>query len=240
MMQFSNIKNRNKIIIAIDTKDINHALKLVKEIPDAGAFKLGLEFFCSNGIEGVEKIADTGARIFLDLKFHDIPNTVKEALRSTLYIDPFMMTLHISGGKNMLSSSVKMVKETYDEKSSKRPLIVGVSVLTSIIEEDLKTMGITGKVEQHVKRLADLAFESGMDGIVCSAKELKYLKSSFNDRFLFVTPGIRTNWNKKHDQKRIMTPSQAIRLGADFLVIGRPITEASDPLEAFNKICSEI
>ena len=229
-----------KIIVAIDTIDINRALFISNAISGVGALKLGLEFFCANGPEGVNKIIQTGAKIFLDLKFHDIPNTVSGAINASLKLCPYMMTVHLSGGYNMLKSSVDMVSNFSADNNMKKPLILGVSVLTSIDQSDFSSLGLVGSVESQVKRLADLALMAGLDGLVCSAKELKIMREHVGKDLLLITPGIRLLGDNVNDQKRIVTPSKAIKDGADFLVIGRPITEAEDPDIALNKICSEI
>ena len=232
--------SKKKIIVALDTIDISQALALTKLIPDVGAFKLGLEYFCANGPEGINKISETGIKIFLDLKFHDIPNTVAGAIKASLNMEPYMMTVHLSGGYNMLHRTMEEVKEYCVKNSLKIPLILGVSVLTSIDENDFTSLGLIGKVEDQVIRLAKLAKDADLDGMVCSAKELKIVKKKMGQNLILVTPGIRPAGGIMNDQKRITTPSQAISDGADFLVIGRPITEAIDPVQALNNISLEI
>ena len=234
------MNSKKKIIVAIDTIDTNEALKITKLIPDVGAFKLGLEYFCANGPKGISKISETGVKIFLDLKFHDIPNTVAGAIRASLNLEPYMMTVHLSGGYNMLDRTMEEVKEYCSKKSLKKPLILGVSVLTSIDNNDFSSLGIKGKVEDQVVRLAKLAENSGLDGLVCSAKELKIVKRQVGKSLILVTPGIRPAGGEVNDQKRILTPAQAIKDGANFLVIGRPITSVDDPQEALNNISLEI
>ncbi|MDG2267993.1 MAG: orotidine-5'-phosphate decarboxylase [Alphaproteobacteria bacterium] len=232
--------SKKKIIVALDTIDISQALALTKLIPDVGAFKLGLEYFCANGPEGINKISETGIKIFLDLKFHDIPNTVAGAIKASLNMEPYMMTVHLSGGYNMLHRTMEEVKEYCAKNSLKIPLILGVSVLTSIDDNDFTSLGLIGKVEDQVIRLAKLAKDADLDGMVCSAKELKIVKKKMGQNLILVTPGIRPAGGIMNDQKRITTPSQAISDGADFLVIGRPITEAIDPVRALNNISLEI
>ena len=234
------MNSKKKIIVAIDTIDTNEALKITKLIPDVGAFKLGLEYFCANGPKGISKISETGVKIFLDLKFHDILNTVAGAIRASLNLEPYMMTVHLSGGYNMLDRTMEEVKEYCSKKSLKRPLILGVSVLTSIDNNDFSSLGIKGKVEDQVVRLAKLAEYAGLDGLVCSAKELKIVKREVGKNLILVTPGIRPTGGAINDQKRIVTPAQAIKDGANFLVIGRPITSVDDPQEALNNISLEI
>ena len=232
--------SKKKIIVALDTIDISQALALTKLIPDVGAFKLGLEYFCANGPEGINKISETGIKIFLDLKFHDIPNTVAGAIKASLNMEPYMMTVHLSGGYNMLHRTMEEVKEYCAKNSLKIPLILGVSVLTSIDDNDFTSLGLIGKVEDQVIRLAKLAKDADLDGMVCSAKELKIVKKKMGQNLILVTPGIRPAGGIMNDQKRITTPSQAVSDGADFLVIGRPITEAIDPVRALNNISLEI
>ena len=228
--------SKKKIIVALDTIDTNEALELIKLIPNVGAFKLGLEYFCANGPKGIRKISETGIKIFLDLKFHDIPNTVAGAIKASLDLEPFMMTVHLSGGYNMLHRTMEEVKEYCSKKSLKKPLILGVSVLTSIDNNDFSSLGIIGNVEDQVIRLAKLAERASLDGLVCSAKELKVVKKETGKNLILVTPGIRPAGGEVNDQKRIMTPSQAINDGADFLVIGRPITGVNDPKKALHNI----
>ena len=232
--------SKNKIIVALDTIDTNEALELIKLIPNVGAFKLGLEYFCANGPKGIRKISETGIKIFLDLKFHDIPNTVAGAIKASLDLEPFMMTVHLSGGYNMLHRTMEEVKEYCSKKSLKKPLILGVSVLTSIDNNDFSSLGIIGKVEDQVIRLAKLAERASLDGLVCSPKELKVVKKETEKNLILVTPGIRPAGGDVNDQKRIMTPSQAINDGADFLVIGRPITGVNDPKKALHNISLEM
>ncbi len=231
---------KNKIIVAIDTIDANQALKLTETIPGVGAIKLGLEYFCFNGPEGVKLISETGAKIFLDLKFHDIPNTVAGAIKAILHLHPYMITVHLSGGYEMLIKANEIVTEYCIKNSMKKPIILGVSVLTSLDEKDFISLGIKGNVQEQVIRLAKLAKTSGLDGLVSSAKELKIIREEIGQDLLLVTPGIRPIGGQINDQKRIVTPSQAINDGANFLVIGRPITAAKDPKEALNQISKDI
>ena len=231
---------KNKIIVAIDTIDSVQALKLVKTIPGAGAIKLGLEYFCFNGPEGIKLISKTGAKIFLDLKFHDIPNTVAGAIKAILHLQPYMITVHLSGGYDMLIRANEAVTEYCIKNSVKKPIILGVSVLTSLDEKDFISLGIKGKVQEQVIRLAKLAQNTGLDGLVSSARELKIIRKEIGQNLLLVTPGIRPTGGQINDQKRIVTPSQAINDGANFLVIGRPITAAKDPKEALNYIAKEV
>ena len=231
---------QKKIIVALDTTDVDKALNLTKLIPDVGAFKLGLEYFCANGPSGIKVIAQTGVNIFLDLKFHDIPNTVIGAIQASLNMQPYMMTVHLSGGFNMLKKSMDSIKSSYVKSSLKRPLILGVSVLTSIDNTDFDSLGLSGKVEDQVLRLGQLAISAGLDGLVCSAKELKILRREFGSNLVLVTPGIRLKDGEINDQKRIVTPNQALTDGANYLVIGRPITASKDPKQALTNIIKEM
>ena len=232
--------SQKKIIVALDTTDVDKALNLTKLIPDVGAFKLGLEFFCANGPSGIKVIAQTGVNIFLDLKFHDIPNTVIGAIQASLNMQPYIMTVHLSGGFNMLKKSMDSIKSSYVKSSLKRPLILGVSVLTSIDNTDFDSLGLSGKVEDQVLRLGQLAISAGLDGLVCSAKELKILRRELGSNFILVTPGIRLKDGEINDQKRIVTPYQALTDGANYLVIGRPITASKDPKLALNNFIKEM
>ena len=232
--------SQKKIIVALDTTDVDKALNLTKLIPDVGAFKLGLEFFCANGPSGIKVIAQTGVNIFLDLKFHDIPNTVIGAIQASLSMQPYIMTVHLSGGFNMLKKSMDSIKSSYVKSSLKRPLILGVSVLTSIDNTDFDSLGLSGKVEDQVLRLGQLAISAGLDGLVCSAKELKILRRELGSNFILVTPGIRLKDGEINDQKRIVTPYQALTDGANYLVIGRPITASKDPKQALSNIIKEM
>jgi orotidine-5'-phosphate decarboxylase len=231
---------KNKIIVAIDTIEESKALELTKIIPDVGAFKLGLEYFCSNGPQGIKLISDTGVKIFLDLKFHDIPNTVAGAIKAVLDLQPYMLTVHLSGGYDMLNKANEIVIEYCQKYSLKKPLILGVSVLTSIDNNDFESLGIKGKVEDQVIRLAQLAKNCGLDGLVSSAKELQIIRKEIGQGLLLVTPGIRPVGGPLNDQKRIVTPSKAINDGANFLVIGRPITASKDPRKSLEDISKEI
>ena len=231
---------KEKIIVAIDTIDTGEALRLVKTIPDAGALKLGLEYFCFNGPEGIKLISQTGAKIFLDLKFHDIPNTVAGAIKAILHLQPYMLTIHLSGGYDMLMKANDIVSEYCLKNAIKRPKILGVSVLTSLDDNDFSSLGIKGRVEDQVIRLAKLAEAADLDGLVSSARELKIIRKALGSKLILVTPGIRLMDGQVNDQKRIVTPSQAINDGANFLVIGRPITASKDPGASLEHIAKVI
>lgn len=230
----------DKIFCAIDTPDILAAEALVKQLsPVLPNFKLGLEFFTAQGLTGVEKIrsvAGKDARIFLDLKLHDIPNTVAGALRAAMKCRPDFITVHTSGGKDMLRAAVLAAQEEEKKTGVRAPKILGVTVMTHLDDRDLETVGQKGPVEEQVLRLAKLAVEAGLAGIVCSPHEIAKMRQELGKDFLLVVPGIRPVNAATGDQKRIMTPQDAVKLGADYLVIGRPITEASDPALAARDI----
>lgn len=226
----------NRIFCAIDTGDFSRAEDLVRQLSETGIhFKLGLEFFSAHGISGVEKIrAIVGdqTEIFLDLKFHDIPNTVAGAVRSVLSAKPQFLTVHASGGKDMIKAAV----DAADGKTK----ILAVTVLTSFDENALKDVGQSTPVSGQVLRLAGLAKEAGADGAVCSPHEIEMLKKELGHDFLLVVPGIRPAGSETDDQKRTLTPEEAFKRGADYLVIGRPITAAAEPLKAVRVLFSEV
>lgn len=225
-------KTPNPVICAIDTTDIARASALAEAVkPSVGAIKLGLEFFTHNGAAGVKKVIENGAPLFLDLKFHDIPNTVAGAIRATAGINCFMMTIHAGGGATMMRAA-RDAAEDIAAKNGKRPLIIGVTILTSMDERDMHEVGVSGNVADQVKKLADLAQASGLDGVVCSPFEIAMLKAQCGKDFKLIVPGIRPAGSDNGDQKRVLTPAEAVAQGADYLVIGRPITGAASPADA--------
>ena len=224
-----------RIFCAIDTTDRNQAIELALALKGAvGGFKLGKEFFTANGPDGVAEIAELGQRIFLDLKFHDIPNTVAGAVNAAKKLNCYMLTVHASGGQAMIQAAA----EAASEETS--PLVMAVTVLTSLNKKDLVDIGQKTPVEDQVLKLGKLAYNSGANGLIASPKELKVLRDALGPKCLLVVPGIRPRWSSTDDQKRIMPPSDAIKAGADFLVIGRPITQAIDPKAAADRISAEI
>jgi orotidine-5'-phosphate decarboxylase len=216
------------IFVAIDTRDVHGAAALTRELGGlAGGIKLGLEFFCANGHEGVLRIAEHRMPIFLDLKLHDIPNTVGKAVEAIAPLAPAIVTVHAAGGRAMMAAA--------KAAAPSGTKVVGVTVLTSLDEKDLAATGIECSPSDQVKRLADLAREAGIDGIVCSGQEVAAARSSWPDGF-FVVPGVRPEGADVTDQKRVVTPRQAMTDGASVLVIGRPITGANDPARAIQEI----
>jgi orotidine-5'-phosphate decarboxylase len=220
------------IFVAIDTPDVHRAAALARSVLGlAGGVKLGLEFFCANGHEGVLRIAEHELPIFLDLKLHDIPNTVEKAVQALAPLAPAVLTVHAAGGRAMLAAA----------KAAAPPetKVVAVTVLTSLDTVDLAEAGVIGSPAEQVQRLAELAREAGVDGIVCSGAEVAAAKADWPDGF-FVVPGVRPAGADVADQKRIVTPRQALADGASILVIGRPITAAVDPARAIADIAADL
>ncbi|WP_457570262.1 orotidine-5'-phosphate decarboxylase, partial [Desulfurobacterium sp.] len=203
-------------------------------------FKVGLELFLRGGFNIVKEIHNRGCGVFLDLKFHDIPNTVCGAAKVAIENEVFMYNVHTLGGYEFLKKVADFNREYAEKMGVRRPLLIGVTILTSMDENDLKTIGIESDVESEVLRLAEIAKKAGLDGVVCSPREIKLIKENLGEGFITVTPGIRPEWAAKNDQKRIMTPSQAKRAGTDFIVVGRPITAAENMEEAAERILKEL
>ena len=231
---------KDRIIIALDVKDKEEAAKVVSGLKDARTFKVGLELFTAEGPALFQKLRVLRKDIFLDLKLHDIPNTVAGAVRSAVRHGVQMMTIHTSGGKEMMARAAAAARETSEAEKLSRPLLLGVTVLTSLKSAELEEVGMNPDVSGQVIRLAGLAKAAGMDGVVCSPQEIEIVRKEFGRELLVVTPGIRPAWAAAQDQKRIMTPAEAVAKGADYLVIGRPITGAPSPSEAFQKIVEEL
>ena len=229
------------IICAIDTPSLEAGRRLAGQLVDVvGGLKLGLEFFVTHGPTGVQSIAEFGMPIFLDLKLHDIPNTVASAVRAIVPLQPAFITLHASGGRAMLEAAAAAARDTAADLGLPRPRLLGVTVLTSLDEDDLRDVGQDAEPKHQVDRLATLAHSTHLDGVVCSAHEIEHLRSRFGTRFLLMVPGIRPSWATDDDQKRVLTPSGAMARGADFLIIGRPITRATDPTVAARRIADEL
>ncbi len=209
------------IFVALDTPDLDKAKAIASQIRNhIGGIKLGLEFFAHNGPAGVREMAALDLPIFLDLKLHDIPNTVAKAIQALRPLEPAILTVHAGGGRAMLEDA--KAAAPIDTK------VVGVTMLTSLDEEDIHDMGVAGSSYDHVVRLTELARESGLDGVVCSGREVKAAKQAWPDGF-FVVPGVRPFKSGSADQKRVVTPADALHNGASILVIGRPITQADEP-----------
>ena len=218
-----------KIIVALDSNNLNQTIKLVKSLKkDVYAFKIGYQFFYNFGLEGYKKVYSICPKIFLDLKLHDIPNTVEKGLQALIKMKPLFTTIHISGGNDMMISS---------RASKKNTKILGVSILTSLDSDQTKKFYNQKNVLALVKKFAKAAKKNKLDGIVCSPQEIRYVRKEVGKNFIIVTPGIRiSNKLKNDDQKRVETPKKAIELGANYLVIGRPITKSRDPLKTLKDI----
>lgn len=229
------------VFCAIDTPTIDAARSLASRLTGlVGGLKLGLEFFLANGPDGYRALAAHGLPIFLDLKLHDIPNTVAGAVRSVTPLKPAFVTLHASGGPAMMKAAADAARETADRLGAPRPRLLGVTVMTSLDAGDLDAVGQDADMAAQVDRLAALSQESGLDGVVCSPHEIGRLRRRSGGDFILMVPGIRPRWAAANDQKRVLTPSEAVALGADHLVIGRPITAATDPAEAARRIADEL
>lgn len=229
-----------KIIVALDVNSREEALALVDGLPETEIFKVGLQMFSAYGPPLLSDLTNRNKKTFLDLKLHDIPNTVAGAVRMGVLHGVHMMTLHASGGREMLESAVEAAAEESERSGVPRPLLLAVTVLTSLKEIQLHEMGISSPVGEQVLRLAELAREAGADGVVCSPLEIDLIRENFGPELLVVTPGIRPSWAAAGDQKRITTPAQAVKKGADYLVVGRPIIKAPSPRDAFQKIRREL
>ena len=233
--------NKNPIIAALDVPSAEQALKLAELIaPAVGAFKIGKELFVAAGPDIVRRVRATGASVFLDLKFHDIPNTVAKAVASATRLDVQMLTIHTSGGGEMMRAAEKSAQDTAKSLGLQPPLVLGVTVLTSSTNETLAEIGCATDTEAQVLRLAQLAVKSGLRGLVCSPLEITALRKVLPADVQLVTPGIRTGAEKADDQKRTLTPREAIQAGASWLVIGRPIYAAENPRAAAEKILESL
>lgn len=228
---------RNPIIAALDVPTAEKALELARSIaPAVGAFKIGKELFTAAGPDIVKCVRDTGAAVFLDLKFHDIPNTVAKAVASAVRLDVQMLTIHTSGGSEMMRVAEKSAQDTALQAGRNAPLVLGVTVLTSMDGNALSEIGCDGNVGKQVERLATLAVKSGLRGLVCSPLEIVQLRQILPADVQLVTPGIRTGAEKADDQKRTLSPREAMDAGASWLVIGRPISAAENPRAAAEAI----
>ena len=231
---------KDRIFVALDTQDLTRAANLARVLAGlVGGVKLGKEFFTAQGPDGVRAVAG-GERLFLDLKFHDIPNTVAGAVRAAVHLRPAIVNVHASGGPAMMQAAAEAAREAAEDSEVPRPLVLAVTVLTSLDDDDLTAVGQKGPAGDQVLRLAQLAQECGLDGVVCSPREIAALRRACDPAFVLMVPGIRPDWAARGDQKRVMTPAEALAAGADYLVIGRPITGAEDPAAAARRIVAEL
>jgi orotidine-5'-phosphate decarboxylase len=231
----------DKIIVPLDVADLESAIALVDKLPQVTFWKVGLELFTSTGPTILEILKSRQKRIFLDLKFHDIPNTVAGACRAAASYGVDLLTIHATNGKDALKAAVEAVQIGAEKAGTKPPKLIAITLLTSISTRQLAfELKIPLELPEFALQMALLAQESGLDGAVCSPQEVGQLRESCGNDFLLVCPGVRPTWAEKGDQKRSLSPSQAIKAGADYLVIGRPITAAADPVLAWQKITEEL
>lgn len=234
--------SKEKIIVALDVETAAKAREIIAELRnDVGAFKIGLQLFTSAGASFVREVVADGVKLFLDVKFHDIPNTVAKASIEVARLGVWMFNVHALGGGEMMRRTIENVREVCEKENLARPKIIGVTILTSANRETLREVGIAEETERQVLNLAQLTAKCELDGVVASPLEARAIRKNIERKdFLIVTPGIRPSFATNDDQKRVMTPNDAVRAGADYLVIGRAITGAEDKIAAVRKILEEI
>ena len=231
--------NSNQIIFALDFDDFPKAENFIKSVDYDIVYKVGMEFFYRFGIDGIRKISNVkkNIKIFLDLKLHDIPNTVERAIYPLVVnVRPYMLTLHIAGGKKMLQNAVFAATEASKNSNVQKPLLLGVTILTSLDNKDLKEMGHTISISQSVENYVNIAKKANLDGIVCSPLEVQLVKNMYGKSLKVVTPGIRLEKSSNDDQSRFLSPKEAFNRGSDFIVIGRPLIHSLDPNNIIKKI----
>jgi len=236
------LQAKERIILALDVDGESQALSLVERLQShVGLFKVGMQLYHSSGPEIIHKIHGLGGRVFLDLKFHDIPNTVGAVSRVVASLGCMMFNVHAAGGRSMMEAAARQAREEARRRGLVPARVLGVTVLTSLSQQQVnQELGIPGTVQDTVVKWAILARESGLDGVVASPQEISAIRRACGGDFLIVTPGVRPVWAEAQDQKRVTTPREAVDLGADYLVIGRPITAAPDPVAAAQRIISEL
>lgn len=229
--------NDSKVIVALDYDSEDKARTMVDQLdPQLCKLKVGKELFTRAGPSLVRTFVDQGFKVFLDLKFHDIPNTVANACAAAADLGVWMMNVHAQGGTKMMQAALNALESA----SAQRPLLIGVTILTSLSDDDIHATGLQGDTQSNVIRLAKLTEQAGLDGVVCSPLEVTVLREAVKPAFKLVTPGIRPAGSATDDQARIMTPQKAVAAGSDYLVIGRPVTQASDPIDVLQSINAEI
>jgi orotidine-5'-phosphate decarboxylase len=232
---------RRRLIFALDVGSLDEAMRFVGLLlPEVGMFKVGKQLFLAAGPRIVQRIRERGGEVFLDLKFHDIPQTVAKAAAEATRMGVRIFDLHASGSHEMVARAVSEVNRVCRREHLRRPQILAVTVLTSLSRADLKSVGIVGGVESQVVRLARLAKRAGADGVVASPQEIAPIRRACGRGFLIVTPGVRAHDEERDDQKRVMGPEQAMRAGADYLVVGRPIRDATDPAAAARELVTQM
>ena len=232
---------RERLIVALDVDALDQAQALVHQLAgEVGMFKIGKQLFTHAGPQAVRLVQELGGEIFLDLKFHDIPNTVAKAAVEATRLGVKMFNVHASGSLEMMRATVKEVRRVCRQEKRRRPIMLAVTVLTSLNQDDLQRVGVERKVADQVVRLALLTKEAGMDGVVASPHEVADIREACGRRFVIVTPGIRPADAGRNDQQRVMTPRDALRAGVDYIVVGRPIVEAKDPVAAARSIVAEM
>ena len=232
---------RERLIVALDVDTSEQAAALVRQLAgEVGMFKIGKQLFTHAGPQAVRQIQELGGEIFLDLKFHDIPNTVAKAAIEATRLGVKMFNVHASGSLEMMRMTVKEVKRVCRQQKLRKPIMLAVTVLTSLNQDDLQRVGVERKVADQVVRLALLTKEAGMDGVVASPHEVADIRETCGRRFVIVTPGIRPSDGSRNDQQRVMTPQAAVRGGVDYIVVGRPIIEAKDPVAAARAIVADM
>lgn len=232
---------RERLIVALDVEGLDRVEELVRLLADqVGMFKVGKQLFTNAGPQAVRLIQELGGETFLDLKFHDIPTTVAKAAIEATRLGVKMFNVHASGSLQMMRQTVKEVRRVCRQENLRRPIMLAVTVLTSLNKGDLERVGVDGEVADQVVRLALLSREAGMDGVVASPHEVSDIRAACGRRFVIVTPGIRPLKGKHNDQRRVMTPEDAVRAGVDYIVVGRPVIEAKQPLAAVKEIIAEM
>jgi len=242
LAQRNKLEVKDRLIVALDVSSVDEARKIVTDLKDhVGMFKMGLELYTHAGLELFELMRSEGIKVFFDGKFHDIPNTAAQASRNITRQGVSMFNVHATGGSAMMKAAVEASAEAAKEKDFERPYLIAVTVLTSMGPETVRDeLKVNDEVLNYVTHLANLTKQSGLDGVVASAREAASIRKACGDDFLIVTPGIRPQWAATNDQNRIVTPAQALKDGSDFLVIGRPITAASDRKSAAQKVLEEM
>jgi len=232
---------RERLILALDVDDLERVKALVSLLDSkVGMFKVGKQLFTHAGPQAVKLIQGMGGEVFLDLKFHDIPSTVAKAAIAATRLGVKMFNVHASGSLEMMRLTVREVSRVCRQEGLRRPIMLAVTVLTSLNKSDLQRVGVDGEVADQVIRLALLTRQAGMDGVVASPQEVAPIRAACGRRFIIVSPGVRPQRAKRNDQRRVMTPEEAIRAGADYIVVGRPIMEAKDPMIAAQEIITEM